>query len=111
MAKNYTQAGEHLTFPAPADVASGDLVVVGALVGVAEVSALAGQPVTLARRGVFILPKTTGQAWAVGAKVHWDATNRLVTTTASGNTLIGVVAEAAIAAATAGEVLLDGAIR
>lgn len=111
MAKNYLQAGEHITLPAAAAVTSGTPVLVGALFGVAENSAAVGAPLTIARRGVFRLNKTAAQAWTAGQRVYWDATNSLVTTTASGNTLIGVAAEAALAAATVAPVLLDGAIR
>lgn len=111
MAKNFIQDGEHVTVPAPAAVTSGAPVVVGALFGVAEHSAASGAPVTLARRGAFRLPKTTGQAWTVGQKLYWDATNSLVTSTVGSNLLIGIALEAVIAAGAAGIVLLDGTIR
>jgi|GEM_PF-4444391 len=39
--KNYIQPGDSITVPAPADVKSGDLVVVGDLFGVAQFSAKA----------------------------------------------------------------------
>ncbi|MFV0303564.1 MAG: DUF2190 family protein [Paracoccus sp. (in: a-proteobacteria)] len=109
--KNFIQAGDHITVPAAADIASGSPAMIGNLFGVAEHSALAGEDVTLARLGVFILPKATGQAWAAGVRLYWDATNGVVTTTASGNQMIGAVAVAAIAGAVVGAVLLDGAIR
>jgi len=111
MAKNYIQAGDHLTIPAPADSASGTPVLAGSIFGVSEHDAATGEPLTIARTGVFTLPKATGQAWTVGAKVYWDATNSVITTTASGNTLVGAIVEAAIAGATEGIVLLDGVIR
>ncbi|MFG6081605.1 DUF2190 family protein [Paracoccus litorisediminis] len=111
MAKNYLQAGDSLTLPAPAALASGEAVLVGAIFGVAQVAAASGASVTLSRTGVFTLPKTTGQAWTVGAKVYWDAANKLVTTTASGNTLIGAAVDAKLAADATGSVLLDGSIR
>lgn len=111
MAKNYIQAGEHITVPAPAAVISGSPVLIGALFGVAEVSADVGAPLTLARRGVFRLEKAAGQAWTVGQKLYWDGTNNVATSTATGNTLIGVATEAQLSAATEGLVLLDGTIR
>ena len=109
--KNFIQAGDHITVPAPAVLTSGKPAMVGNLFGVAEHSAVVGQDVTLARKGVFILPKATGQAWAVGARVYWDTANGVVTTTAGSNQLIGAVAAAAIASAALGTVLLDGTIR
>lgn len=49
-------------------------------------------------------PKTTGEAWAVGAKLYWDASESKFTTTATDNTLCGRVAAPAISAATTGSV-------
>lgn len=106
--KNYVQAGENLTVPAPADTLSGEGVLLGALFGVATANAASGQPVTIVRRGVFTLPKVSAQAWTIGAKVYWDAAAGNVTTTASGNTLIGLAVEAAANPSDAGLVLLDG---
>ena len=44
------------------------------------------------------VPKATGQAWAPGTKVYYDAGASNFTTTASGNTLAGIVNEPADAA-------------
>lgn len=109
--KNYVQPGEHITVPAPAAVTSGQLVAVGALIGVAQTTVAQGVPVVLVRRGVFTLPKTADQAWVIGAKVYRVAADGLLSTTASGNTLVGVVVEAAANGAAEGSVLLDGTIR
>lgn len=87
--KNFVQAGDNITVPAPAAVLSGDLVLIGSLFGIANAAAAEGADVVLATEGVFTLPKTSAQAWTVGAKVYWDATNAVATTTASGNTQIG----------------------
>ena len=43
-------------------------------------------------------PKTTGEAWAVGQKLYWDATAGKFTTTATDNTLCGYALQAAAAA-------------
>ncbi|WP_379028883.1 DUF2190 family protein [Paracoccus simplex] len=109
--KNWVQPGEHITVPAPAEVSGGEGVLVGAIFGVAQGDADVGEPVVLVRRGVFELPKTSAQAWTAGAKVYWDAAGKLVTTTASGNTLIGAAVEVAANPSASGIVLLDGAIR
>lgn len=111
MAKNYIQAGDHLTIPAPAATVSGAPVLAGALFGVAEHDAATGADLTIARKGVFTLAKTAAQAWTVGAKLYWDATAGSVTTTVGTNVLIGAAAAAAIAADTSGQVMLDGTIR
>lgn len=109
--KNFVQPGEHITVPAPADVISGQLVVSGALVGVAQFDAASGEEVVLVRRGVFDLPKTGAQAWTVGAKVYWNGTDAVLTTAASGNTLVGVAVLPAANPSDTGRVLLDGTVR
>ncbi|VDC31416.1 DUF2190 family protein [Pseudogemmobacter humi] len=109
--RNYIMPGEHLTITAAAPITSGQLVVVGDIVGVAQGDAEIGDDVVIVRRGIFELPKTSAQAWTVGAKVYWDAGNSLVTTTASGNKLIGAAAGVAANPSSFGLVLLDGVIR
>ena len=68
-----------------ADVAAGDVVVQGDLVGVARTPIAANTPGSLAIEGVFDFPKATGagSGIAVGTKVYWDATNKVATATAS----------------------------
>lgn len=109
--KNWKSAGEHLTVPAPAAVVSGAPVVVGALFGVAQGDAALGEDVVILRKGVFELPKTSAQAWTVGAKLYWDAAAGAVTTTVGSNLLIGAAAAAAANPSATGRVLLDGVIR
>lgn len=91
--KNYIQPGKTVTVPAPADLKSGDLVVVGDLFGVAEFSAAAGDPVEIATEGVFELPKVSAQAWAVGAKIYYIAADKVLSTTVGSNLFIGHATE------------------
>jgi predicted RecA/RadA family phage recombinase len=95
--KNFIQPGNVIDVAAPSGgVVSGALVIIGSVIGVAQTTEVAGVVVPLVTAGVFELPKASAQAWTVGTKVYWDATNSVATTTASGNTLIGhVVAGAA----------------
>ena len=93
--KNFVQPGENLTVPAPAAVASGELVKVGNLYGVASYDAGTGADVVLVTEGVFELPKIATDALAVGDPVYWRSSDGLVTSTASGNTKIGACIEAA----------------
>ena len=94
--KNYVQAGVNLTMPAPADVLSGSVVTVGSITGIAAETALMGSDVDVVTEGVFSLPKVSALALTIGQKIYWDATNKLVTATASGNTLLGVAVSAAL---------------
>lgn len=100
--KNYVQPGDNIPVAAPSGgTVSGNGYLIGSMFGVAAATADAGAEVNLATRGVYTLTKVSAQAWTVGAKVYWDDTNKNVTTTASGNTLIGVaVAVAANPSAT-----------
>ncbi len=105
--KNYIQPGDSITVPAPADVKSGDLVVVGDLFGVAQFSAASGDPVEISTKGVFGLPKVSAQAWSVGAKVYYVAADKNISTTATGNTFIGHATEAAANPSDVGAVRLS----
>ena len=95
--KNYVQKGETLTLAAPDVVTSGQIVAVGALIGVAAGDAASGDDMDLVTEGVFTLPKTSTDAVAVGDLVYFDATNGVVTLDdASGaNTLVGIAVTAA----------------
>lgn len=89
--RNFVQPGEIVTAVMAADTASGDGVLIGSLFGVAANTVKNGEENEIATRGVFELPKATGQAWAAAwAAVYWDATNKRVTNVSSGNTKIGV---------------------
>lgn len=95
MARNFIQPGRNLTIPAPATVLSGGVVIAGDIRGVALTDAVAGTPVDVCVVGCWELPKVAANAFTLGAKVYWNATDGLSTTTASGNTLLGYAIEAA----------------
>lgn len=97
--RNFVQDGRSLTVTAPAAVASGELVIVGSIVGVAVADADSGAPVALCTEGVFELPKETPLVIAQGDTVYWDVANANVDKTDT-NTLIGVATEDAASAAT-----------
>lgn len=90
--KNYVQAGENLAITAAANVTAGKVVVVGTnLFGVANSTVTSGDLVTIVTSGVFDLTKVSGSSTSIaaGALVYWDATNGVVTTSATSNTKIG----------------------
>jgi len=97
----FIQDGDAVDFQPAADVAAGEVVVQGDLVGVAKTPIAAGTLGALATRGVFDFPKAGGGAIASGVVLYWDATNGVATTTASGNKRIGKAVAAAAAADTA----------
>lgn len=92
--KNFIQPGRTLTFPAPAAVISGGIVVAGGIVGVANGDAAEGEDVDVDVTGVFELPKVSALAIGLGDTVYYDAATGLVNKTASGNTKLGVAVHA-----------------
>jgi predicted RecA/RadA family phage recombinase len=106
--QNFIQPGDTLTLIAPYNVASGAGLLVGKLFGVAAYTALSGAEVEARLKGVFELPKTSAQAWSQGADIYWDDTNKVATTTSSGNTLMGKAAKAAANPSDTGVVRLNG---
>lgn len=95
MATNYIQEGKALNYtPSGADVASGDFLVIGAIGAVAKTDIADGKTGAVHICGVFSVAKASG-AVTQGAKLYWNSTNSNLTTTASGNTLVGVAAAAA----------------
>ncbi len=109
--KSYVQAGETLTFVAPYAVASGAPFKVGSFVAIAVNAAANGAAVEGMTEGVFTLPKVSAQAWAVGEKVYWDDTAKLMTTVSTSNTLVGAATVAAVNPSTTGTAYLDGSVR
>lgn len=107
--KNFLANGQSLQLIAPVDgVIGGSVVKQGSIIGIVVASAAEGQQYTLQIYGAFSdLPKTTGQAWAVGDMLYWDATNSLFTKTVGSNTFAGYAYEAALSADTKGSVLLS----
>ena len=89
MAKNFIQPGDTVTVPAPADVSSGEGVLVGKLFGVAQFDAKTGDDVEISTKGVYTLPKTSAQAWTVGAPIYWDGSKCTTADGSGANTLIG----------------------
>ncbi|SEM87051.1 Predicted phage recombinase, RecA/RadA family [Gemmobacter aquatilis] len=95
--KNFVQAGSALTIPAPYAVASGEVVLAGNIIGIANGAAASGADVDVTTTGVFALPKVGADAFTLGAPVYFNTTTKLATTTASGNTEIGTAVAAAVA--------------
>lgn len=112
--KNYLQLGDNFTAPAPYAVASGGPALVGSVVAIASNAAANGEEIAWVRVGVFDpVPKAASQAWvAWQTKIYFDNTNKVFTSSSSGNTLCGVAAASVGSGAneTSGAVLLTGQI-
>jgi predicted RecA/RadA family phage recombinase len=93
----FVHEGASIDYTPGADVAAGDVVVQGDLVGVAKLDIKANKLGALAVEGVFDFAKATGAgtALAAGTTVYWDDAANVVTSTAAGNKQIGKVVKAA----------------
>lgn len=74
MATNYQQPGEVMdwTNATGSDVSSGDVVVIGAVLGVALVDIANGATGSVAISGVYTAPKVSGAVIAQGESLTWD---------------------------------------
>lgn len=86
--KNYISTGDIIEVTAPANVKSGDIVVVGQLAGIAVADATSGAKVNIKTSGVFDVAKTSAQAWAAGAKIYATSAG-VATTSATDNVPLG----------------------
>ncbi|MCK6458221.1 MAG: DUF2190 family protein [Phycisphaerae bacterium] len=93
MPARFVQRGLAVDFVPTVNVALGEVVVQGDLVGIARRNIRANTQGSLAVSGVFDIPKATGSGTqiTVGAKVYWDANNKVGTASdgAGANKLIG----------------------
>lgn len=107
--KNFVQVGNVIDVPSPRAVKSGDAVAIGAIVGVAAMDYASGAQGQFNVTGIYDFPKAASQAWTVGAKVYWDDTAKVMTTTAGGILAgVAVLAVGGTAGETTGRVRLNG---
>ncbi|MBI1374497.1 MAG: DUF2190 family protein [Phycisphaera sp.] len=87
----FVHIGDAIDYVPAADVAAGEVVLLDTLFGIARTAIPANTLGTLAVVGVFNLDKAVGAgtAIAIGKKVYWDEANKVVTTTSTGNKLLG----------------------
>lgn len=96
----FAHDGHAVDYTPSTDVAAGDVVVQGDLLGVARTPIAANTPGSLAVAGVFDFPKATGAGTAIsaGAKTYWDAGTKKATTDdeTGANKLLGKTVKAAV---------------
>jgi predicted RecA/RadA family phage recombinase len=109
MATNHIQLGDVMpwTNSTGADVLSGAPALIGERLGVALGDIADGASGSVAVCEVFTLPKEAALAVAQGATLYWDDTNKVLTTTATANTLAGFAFAAALAADATVEIKLN----
>lgn len=116
MATNYVSAGDVIQFTAGADISSGDVVVIGKILGVALQDIANGATGSVAIRGRFNCPKVSAAVIAQGESLTWDvsagAFDDSAATPASGDVTLApaVAAEAAGNGVTDLDVIFTGVI-
>lgn len=95
----FVHDGRAVDYTPGSDVAAGDVVVQGDLIGVAKRPIASGSLGALSVEGVFDVAKEVGGGvtFSVGALAYWDATNEVAVATDGGgaNKLLGKVVLAA----------------
>ena len=83
MTATYVHKGDSIDYTPAADVAAGDVVVQGDLVGIAKLDIPADTLGSLSLTGIFDVPKIGGPGMAIttGTKLYWDSANKYVTPT------------------------------
>lgn len=110
MSTNLVRDGRILTWTnaTSTDVESGDVIVIGDRIAVAEVDIAVDESGAVDTEGVRTLAKHTGEAFSQGDQLYWDETHEYLTATASGNTAAGFAAEDAGSSATTAECKING---
>ena len=94
--KTYVQPGETLTLTPTAAVAAGVGFLHGAaLFGVALSDVVISTPGEFITEGVVEIGKTSALAIAVGDRLFWDATNKVVNKTTTAQQQVGIAVAAA----------------
>lgn len=108
--KNYVQPGDVLTLTAPYQRNAGEMALIGAaLIAVANTDIANGANGEWSLEGVFTITALSTDTGSVGAKMYWDNTNKRLTTTSAGNTLVGVLTVAKLNGDTTAQVRLNAA--
>lgn len=110
--KNFVQPGVNITVTAPYALTAGDGCLVGILFGIAAGTYLNGATdAELVTEGVFDITalSTDTASGSTLVAAYWDNTNKRITTTASGNTKVGVIVAAKASGETTARVRLNAA--
>ena len=86
----FYQDGKRIDIVQSGDIDSGDIVVIGELIGVQTNQIKKDEKGSVAVVGVFNVQKKAADTFTAGQKVYWDNTLKQATSTASGNTLMGI---------------------
>lgn len=107
MSTNFIEKGEVLNYTATyKSILSGELVIIGAIAGIAKTDIAVGEAGAVHVTGVYSLPKAN-EAITQGVKVYWSSANGNVTLSKTDSILIGVAANNTISSESQVHVLLN----
>lgn len=105
--RNFQKPGKTLSLPAPTGgVVGGSFVKIGSIFGVAVQDAAEGELFDLETGGIYDFPKTSAQAWTIGAIIY-ATTDGVMTTVSTDNTKVGVAVAVAANPSGTGRVRLN----
>lgn len=88
--QNFRASGAQIDVVLADTVKGGSLCIIGALAGIAATDSDGIRPTAVHLKGAYTLKKETDKTFTAGQKAYFKADTQLITTTASGNTLVGV---------------------
>lgn len=109
MGSTYKQKGDVLDHTAGGAIAVNEVVVMGDIVGVANVALATGEEGAVSIEGVFQVTKVAGTAWSQGDKLDFDGTAEAFDKGLTAGA--GDVATCAVAAAAAGSAATTGLVK
>lgn len=107
-ATNFIQKGRVLSLVAPYTRTAGQAAMIGSLLGVAHNDVTNGAVGVFDFEGTWLLEKTSAQAWALGAKIYWNAGTKKCSNVASDGPLVGIAMATAANPSSTGLVRLNG---
>lgn len=108
MAGNFVQPGHMIECELSEAAVEGELVIIGALAGIAMKDIPANSVGVCAISGVWELPKKAGESVTAGQKLYRDASDKTLTTTQGSNTFVGSAFAAAQSADKTVHLLING---
>jgi len=107
MANNYYCDSDIIDIIATADIKSGELVVKGSLFGIALTDIKNGDVGSIQRTGVWKLAKNGTDTFAQGDVAYYNTTNKVITSTATSNTAVGIITAPVVSTDTEAYVLIN----
>ena len=95
MTTKYVMSGDVIDYVAGSAISSGQVLLIGARIGVALTAIASGAVGAVRMAGVFTIAKLATDVVAQGALLYWDNANSRLTVTVDANVLAGYAAKAA----------------